>query len=116
MKRYINSSNILELREEDGLKIYTDGEFEAHVDEVTRKRALQYAIECVESWVDGYGGDGSVYIEYQDGKYFYADETVPIDLSKFKKQHIKTIIIDDGTMYTIYGPYELDDNLIPQVR
>lgn len=106
----------LELRVEDSSKIYSDGEFEVTVWEVSRKEALNYAKECVESWYDGVSGDGSVYIEYDDGSYFYADETENINLANFKKQHIKTIIIDDGSGYTIYGPYELDDNLIPQVK
>ena len=115
MKVYVKSSDI-SMRVEDNTKIYTDGEFESYVWEVSRKEALNYAKECVESWSEGISGDGSVYIEYDDGTYFYADETEDINLARFKKQHIKTIIIDDGSGYTIYGPYEVDENLIPQVR
>ncbi|MCQ2602365.1 MAG: hypothetical protein MJ193_00415 [Clostridia bacterium] len=92
-------------------------ECEITVEEMSRKEALQYAIDFIDgietAGILGYSSDTSVYVEYKDGScYINIDGDVSGTL---KKQNIKAIILDDGYEYYIYGEYKMNENMIPEV-
>ena len=80
--------------------------------ECSRRELLWSVEEQVRNFIDGYGADddGSIWIEYDDGSYFYLSG---FDCDgRFKKQHIKGIIMADAAGYSVYGDYRMcDDNM-----
>ena len=90
-------------------------ECEVNVEEMNRAEALEYAFDWEEAIKNAnYSTEMSIYIEYKDGSYY---SNIDGDISgKLRKTNIKAIILDDGYEYYIYGAYEMNENLIPEVK
>lgn len=97
-------------------RIYRDEELnsEISVEEMNKKEGIEYATEFVNGIKNAnYSTEMSVYVEYKDGStYINIDGE---EDGKFKKRNIKSIILDDGYEYYIYGAYIMTENLIPEV-
>ena len=97
--------------------IYRDEEFddEIFVEEMTLKEAIEYAVDWyngLKEMPEGYA-NMYMYIEYKDGS-IYSNSDGDED-GRFKKTGIKSMVLDDGYEYYIYGKYTMNENLIPEL-
>lgn len=98
-------------------KIYKDEELdcEIFVEEMTLKEATEYAVDWYNGLRETPVGYSNMYmyIEYKDGS-IYSNLDGDED-GRFKKTGIKSMVLDDGYEYYIYGKYTMTENLIPEL-
>lgn len=58
--------------------------------------------------------DDSLYVLYKDGSSYIL--TSSIEMGIYKKTNIKSIVIDNGNTYQVYGDYYLNDDAIIEVK
>lgn len=95
--------------------VYQNPFGETIVEECSRKELVEEAASAVADARAGYYWDDcSIWIDYDDGTYFsYIEGDMDGD---FKKQHIKGIVIDNGSTYEVYGDYGMvDDNMLVEL-
>lgn len=88
---------------------------ETTVEERSRKELVEEISYAVADAKAGrYWDDYSIWVEYDDGGWFsYIDGDMD---GKFRKQHIKGIIISNGSTYEVYGNYHMiDDNMLVEL-
>ena len=79
------------------------------VEEYSRKEMLGRVDDLLDLLDTPNYIDDTVWIEYDDGSFFYLDAYYGVVEGSFKRQHIKGIIIDNGSTYEVYGKYRLTD-------
>ena len=50
--------------------------------------------------------DESIYVEYNDGKYFHLIGKEQFGTTTFKKRDIKKVVIDNGSAFQVNGEYK----------
>lgn len=86
-----------------------------YVEECTRKELLESISYAVDDARSGYYWDDySIWVEYDDGSYFsYIEGDMD---GVFRKQHIKGIIVSNGSTYEVFGQYKMvDDNMLVEL-
>ena len=88
---------------------------ETIVEERSRKDLVETVSDAIEDARNGYYWDDcGIWVEYDDGGYFsYIDGDMD---GSFRKQHIKGIVIDNGSTSEVYGDYRMaDDNMLVEL-
>ncbi len=77
------------------------------------KEAKEMINDCFINNRDYIGGEDSLYILYKDGSCYILDRH--IEIGRYKKTGIKSVVIDNPNTYQVYGRYNLNDNMIIEV-
>ena len=81
-------------------------EFEVGIIEIYTKKEILSIIEDYITNIDSFD-DESIYIEYNDGKYFYLIGKEQFGtITTFKKRDIKKVVIDNGSTFQVNGKYK----------
>lgn len=84
----------------------TKQEFEVGTIELYAKKEILPIIEDYISNIDSLD-DESIYVEYNDGKYFYLIGKEQFGtITTFKKRDIKKVVIDNGSTFQVNGKYK----------
>ena len=76
------------------------------IEKYTLKEIIQLIMDSYINNMDYITDDMSLYVEYKDGKYFQICGGNVYGNTKFKKTGIKRVIEDNGSTYSVYGPYK----------
>lgn len=95
--------------------VYQNPFGETIVEERSRRELLDEIADMVSDAKSGYRWDDySAWVEYDDGGYFSYIEG-DID-GAFRKQHVKGIIVSNGSTYEVFGRYRMiDDNMLVEL-
>lgn len=78
------------------------------------KEAKDMIYDCFINNREFIGEDDSLYLLYKDGSSYIL--TNNIEIGSYKKTNIKAVVIDNGNTYQVYGDYNLNDDMIIEIK
>lgn len=73
------------------------------IEECTRKEIVTNLEELIENKEEF---DGSIYVEYKDGRFYQLIDGEECGNRSYKRNDIYRIIVDNGSTYQVYGKYD----------